>query len=1579
MIISDQEVSWAYLLGPCFQLQNTKGVPLTGGYIEVYIHGTRDKYYCASDFAGTLHPFQIPLDSLGSNIVLASPEQAYDVYVYNRFGSLIMSRYNVIPVNGTSEGGGGTSNISITSSDGTIIVTDTLDPETGIKTYDLSVPWASGDASYWHSRGASNQGQLISDTDTHVLLISEHAIDHEGEDITVGSDGKFHLKEGVYFWTVNVDLYSDSLSNNTQQIYINSNINRASYKMDMTRDNQHSVSFSGITVATQDDFQEGFTIKTEGQTIRAAIYEVAIHKLNPKVLGTKYDAGYGIVIEDDTISVDPEVIPSVSTVSGMIQEAVTSIQPGEIYTAGEYIKIEDNEISVTGLQPAGNYITPEDLNGYATETYVDNSVSSFVTEETVTTLIQEAVTSIEPGEIYTPGEYVKIEDNVISVTGLQPEGDYLTSEDLEGYATESWVTSQGYITEVPEGYATETYVTTYVDNSVSSFTTEQEVTTLIQEAITAIAPEPELPLVAGDGITITEYEDRVEIAANVTSIDGYATESFVTGYVDQAISEIPEQEQADWDQTDDTAVDYIKNKPDLDIYATHDEVTSAVTSIDLSNYATNTEVYEATVTAVQVATGAIPDVSDYATHTEVYDTAVTAIQLVTGLIPDVSDFTTHTEVYEATVTAIESATAVIPDTEEVEFEEVNLSDYALASAIPVVTGYATHDEVHESIVSAVEYVTGIIPEAQVQSDWTETDNEDPSYIQNKPNELPVVAGDGITITEDLDHITIAANVTSIDGYATIEEVNTVSSTIIETVNNVSGVLHEEIIETAQAATGMIPDEEEVEFEEVNLSDYALASAIPEYTAGDYINIDNYEINVTGLQPEGDYATHSDLIEAVSAVTGIGDYGQFYSTNITGAATMSRTKGTIEVTNDGKIKLKKGQSYHVTVRGVYNQTNPTNVYGDVSYIEYITGQSIHVNVDKTITDSQYFELSYDLYKLNNDSDYYVFLSMNGGTVNDLFIEIHAIGSVGVGGSGGGGGTEYDAGWGIQILNNVISVNPSIIPVVTGFATKEELQDAVELVTGLIPTVQLNGNDQVTAINNYPLAGGSGTSYTAGNGIDITNNVISVDNTVALKTDIPVVTGFVTKVELQDDIELVTGMIPNYTAGDYISIENNEISVTGTEDLTMKNLTAGEGITISESGNNIVISSTVTGTPVVTGYVTDEELQDAIELVTGLIPEAQVQSNWTETDNEDPSYIQNKPSEKSLVAGDGISITVNGTDVIISASVTGTPVVTGYVTDEELQDAIEVVTGLIPEEEEVEFEEIDLSNYALASAVPTVQLNGSDQVTAINNYPLAGGGGGASYTAGDNIDITNDIISVTGTEDLTLMNLTAGEGISITADVSGNVEIACTGGGVQVQSDWAVTAVDSPAYIQNKPTEKNLIAGANVTITESNDEVTIETTEIASGLQLDCASGIVCEVSGNKLVIRPDETVLYTASSAADSITTTEEVTNFERLRIELQSAQSTYVKNCLECKPDANNLVYTGTALIPAATYPLQLAGVRYTSSNGKNFTFSSATRMCYKVNGTYGDASTTTLANSDIKDVGFITKIVGINRIAGGN
>lgn len=122
MINADDEVSLAYLLDPTFQLVNTSGKPLTDGWIEVYIHGTRNKYYCYKDWDKEfLHPFKIPLDSLGANIVLASPAHAYDVYVYNKFGSLVMSRYNVVP--STGDGAVIKDVVTIKSKDGTVNVT----------------------------------------------------------------------------------------------------------------------------------------------------------------------------------------------------------------------------------------------------------------------------------------------------------------------------------------------------------------------------------------------------------------------------------------------------------------------------------------------------------------------------------------------------------------------------------------------------------------------------------------------------------------------------------------------------------------------------------------------------------------------------------------------------------------------------------------------------------------------------------------------------------------------------------------------------------------------------------------------------------------------------------------------------------------------------------------------------------------------------------------------------------------------------------------------------------------------------------------------------------------------------------------------------------------------------------------------------------------------------------------------------------------------------------------------------------------------------------------------------------------
>lgn len=122
-----------YLINPAFQFVNKAGKPLANGYIELYIHGSRTKYYAASDFDGNLHPFKIRLDSIGSQIVLVSPLNHYDMYVYDEIGSLILSRYDV----GCYSDGTVTGEVTITSNDDSVAIAASP-TDTGMA-YDLSV------------------------------------------------------------------------------------------------------------------------------------------------------------------------------------------------------------------------------------------------------------------------------------------------------------------------------------------------------------------------------------------------------------------------------------------------------------------------------------------------------------------------------------------------------------------------------------------------------------------------------------------------------------------------------------------------------------------------------------------------------------------------------------------------------------------------------------------------------------------------------------------------------------------------------------------------------------------------------------------------------------------------------------------------------------------------------------------------------------------------------------------------------------------------------------------------------------------------------------------------------------------------------------------------------------------------------------------------------------------------------------------------------------------------------------------------------------------------------------------------
>jgi hypothetical protein len=465
-------------------------------------------------------------------------------------------------------------------------------------------------------------------------------------------------------------------------------------------------------------------------------------------------------------------------------------------------------------------------------------------------------------------------------------------------------------------------------------------------------------------------------------------------------------------------------------------------------------------------------------------------------------------------------------------------------------------------------------------------------------------------------------------------------------------------------------------------------------------------------------------------------------------------------------------------------------------------------------------------LNSDSNYYVFFSGLEGTVNDLFIEIHAIGSVGAGVSGGAG-AEYDAGWGIQILNNVISVDPSIF---NDYVTENELVTAIQSVVTAIPTEQVQSDWTET---------------------DIT------------------------------DPAYIQNKPDNY------------------------NVVAGDNITITVSGSELIIAASGND---LSDYATDAEVNSAIvtaiNYVTGIIPDAQVQSDWTEDNTTEPSYIKHKPEEYDLVAGENIEIDIVNNSVVISASgtdltgyatetdvynavVTGVQAATGlipdvsdmatqtwvnnqgfltsvpdnYATDTEVSEAIassvtdfvteEQVTALIPDSEEVDFEELDITQFAQVSAIPvvtgfatkselsdveatipTVQLNGDDQVTAINNHEIAGTGG-TTYTAGDYISIENDEISVTGLEplpeivEMDALEIKAGTNIAIVKGVS-DITISVTGIEIPDVSDFATHTEVYNAVVTGVQVATGLIPELPDTEDVTFEEVNLANYALASAI-------------------------------------------------------------------------------------------------------------------------------------------------------
>ena len=128
---------YGYLLGPAPQFFDANGKPLVGGKLFVYIAGTTTTAVTYSDFNRTENTSPVILNDLGTCMLIVPSANLYKIVLYDRKGNLLLTRDNV-SVSSEQQIIYTTAN-KVESSDSTVDVTATTDPDTGIVTYDLSI------------------------------------------------------------------------------------------------------------------------------------------------------------------------------------------------------------------------------------------------------------------------------------------------------------------------------------------------------------------------------------------------------------------------------------------------------------------------------------------------------------------------------------------------------------------------------------------------------------------------------------------------------------------------------------------------------------------------------------------------------------------------------------------------------------------------------------------------------------------------------------------------------------------------------------------------------------------------------------------------------------------------------------------------------------------------------------------------------------------------------------------------------------------------------------------------------------------------------------------------------------------------------------------------------------------------------------------------------------------------------------------------------------------------------------------------------------------------------------------------
>ena len=554
----------------------------------------------------------------------------------------------------------------------------------------------------------------------------------------------------------------------------------------------------------------------------------------------------------------------------------------------------------------------------------------------------------------------------------------------------------------------------------------------------------------------------------------------------------------------------------------------------------------------------------------------------------------------------------------------DLSTVATTGAYSDLTGTPTIPTATSDLTNDSGFITLSDVPAQVQSDWNEVDSTDPAYIQNKPSIPPALsAGNGVDITNNV----VSAD---LDGTSLTNGANGLSVTL--PVPDTTGASQGDVLSVGQngiewttpsGGAKYFPDYYE-RIEQVATDNSMATVALGPSLTRNHLAYTFYQRALVRSSSNGIYVVGTGSVDGIRLIDFAGNgYVRLSRNDIYSDVAMYAIWFPCTSNSDGNLT--------VIDKDVYLKTKTTYTFASTNYSHYVY-TSLGAPVRWTLNRDAVFPTPF-----NAKSEIDTTLFDKIGDWSSITLPLIWKWALSFQDNQGnfvslGGHTEADTNlsvaypkdyYNVKLLyNGGISENPG----------------AGLYLTNPLPSSTASDADKVLTVDSQgvPAWATAQAPISAGDGIDITNNVVSavVASPLAINTD--------------DEIWLKTGRGLDTQAG--LQSDELEVRLSGTGGL-MYDSNDDDGLAIQlaqYSGLEVQMNNGVQEglNVLVDGTTIDKNSSGELTVIGG--GGGGTQADWTEDDPTDPSYIENKPTPKTLTGGTNITVTENSSTITISAT-------------------------------------------------------------------------------------------------------------------------------------------------------------------------------------------------------------------------------------------------------------------------------------------------------------------------------------------